>query len=190
MANITNITPPRVPFLDASTGNISREWYRFFLNQFQLTGSGRSDITIADVQLAPSSSDSSVIQMIDELRQEIALAPINGTSSTSSSTDGTWTPTFTNLTTVSGTPVWTASYVKTGRIVYATMKLSGGAVSSVANSTYFTLPFTAGVDGAVLNATDANVGGFGVGLVQGLYGFPPTFTNKTLVVITAVYITS
>lgn len=48
MLNITNITPPRVPLVD-DKGNISREWYRFFLNLFVLTGSGSSDVTIPEV---------------------------------------------------------------------------------------------------------------------------------------------
>ena len=32
---------------------ISREWYRFFLTLFQLTGSGTSDTTISDLQITP-----------------------------------------------------------------------------------------------------------------------------------------
>ena len=46
MANVdlTNITPPRVPLIDQRTGLISREWYRFFLNLFQLTGSGQNNL--------------------------------------------------------------------------------------------------------------------------------------------------
>lgn len=38
MPNITNITPPRVEFLDPRTGEVSREWYRFFYNLFYATG--------------------------------------------------------------------------------------------------------------------------------------------------------
>ena len=38
--NTTNITPPRVPFLDARNNQVSREWYRFFLNLFTNTGGG------------------------------------------------------------------------------------------------------------------------------------------------------
>ena len=52
-AQLTNITPPRVPLLDPNTGLISREWYRFFLNLFVLTGSGQSTTTLADVQVGP-----------------------------------------------------------------------------------------------------------------------------------------
>jgi hypothetical protein len=40
MPNITEIIPPRVPLVDARTGMIAREWYRFFFNQFQKLGGG------------------------------------------------------------------------------------------------------------------------------------------------------
>lgn len=56
MRNITNITPPRVPLTDPQSGIISREWYRFFLNLFTLTGAGSSGTTIADLELGPASS--------------------------------------------------------------------------------------------------------------------------------------
>jgi hypothetical protein len=55
--NITDITPPRVAFLDPRTGKIAREWYRFFLNLFVLTGSGTSDLTILDLAVAPGGAD-------------------------------------------------------------------------------------------------------------------------------------
>ena len=45
------ITPPRVAFIDPRTGNVSREWYMFFLSLFQLTGG--SDISLDDVQKGP-----------------------------------------------------------------------------------------------------------------------------------------
>jgi hypothetical protein len=57
MLNITNIPAPRVPFIDDRTGLMSREWYRFFLNLFVLTGSGGSDATITDLLIAPQSQD-------------------------------------------------------------------------------------------------------------------------------------
>ena len=52
--NITNIPAPRVPFVDERTGLISREWYRFLLNLFTLTGSGQDANTIADVLVSPT----------------------------------------------------------------------------------------------------------------------------------------
>ena len=38
--NITQITAPRVELIDPQTGLMSREWYRFFYNQYVITGSG------------------------------------------------------------------------------------------------------------------------------------------------------
>jgi hypothetical protein len=51
--NITNITPPRVPFIDQSTGLISRQWYRFLLNMFTITGNGTQQPTLAITATAP-----------------------------------------------------------------------------------------------------------------------------------------
>jgi len=53
MPNPTQIVPPRVPFTDTRTGTISREWYRFFLHLFDVTGGGSGSVTIPDLQAAP-----------------------------------------------------------------------------------------------------------------------------------------
>jgi len=53
MLNITQIPALRVPFIDPNTGLISREWYRFLLNLFTLTGSGNNQITLDDIQVGP-----------------------------------------------------------------------------------------------------------------------------------------
>jgi len=65
MRDITNITPPRVDFIDPRTGLIAREWYRFFLNLFRLTGSGSNDVSLVDVQMTPSSPELSELQKQD-----------------------------------------------------------------------------------------------------------------------------
>lgn len=57
MLNVTNITPPRVPFIDERTNTISREWYRFFLSLFTLTGGGSSAATLEDLQMTPPAVD-------------------------------------------------------------------------------------------------------------------------------------
>ena len=86
--NTTIITPPRVPILDPRTGLISREWYRFFLNLFTLTGGGNSTTTIVDLMLAPtpptqaeiifpddlSPSSSEIAQLADDV-QGLSLEP-------------------------------------------------------------------------------------------------------------------
>lgn len=53
MLNETNIVAPRVPLIDERTGLISREWYRFFLNLFVLTGSGANVTSLLDLQVGP-----------------------------------------------------------------------------------------------------------------------------------------
>jgi hypothetical protein len=53
MLNVTQIPALRVPFIDEQTGLISREWYRFLLNLFTLTGSGNNQISLDDVQVGP-----------------------------------------------------------------------------------------------------------------------------------------
>lgn len=53
MLNITSIPAPRVPFIDERTKLMSREWYRFFLNLFTLTGSGSDTTTLLDLQVGP-----------------------------------------------------------------------------------------------------------------------------------------
>jgi len=53
MLNVTQIPALRVPFIDPNTGLISREWYRFLLNLFTLTGSGNNQITLDDIQVGP-----------------------------------------------------------------------------------------------------------------------------------------
>ena len=53
--NITNLPSARVEFIDPRTGLMSREWYRFFLNLFNLTGGGNNAASLDDLQLAPPS---------------------------------------------------------------------------------------------------------------------------------------
>jgi len=52
--SITNIPAPRVPLIDDRTGLMSREWYRFFLNLFNLTGDGNNPTSLEDLQLGPA----------------------------------------------------------------------------------------------------------------------------------------
>lgn len=54
--NVTNIPAPRVELIDARTGLMTREWYRFFFNLFNLTGAGTTTITLQDLQVGPSNN--------------------------------------------------------------------------------------------------------------------------------------
>lgn len=54
-ANITNIPSSRVELIDPRTGLMSRQWYRFFLNLFNLTGAGNNITSLDDLQVGPPS---------------------------------------------------------------------------------------------------------------------------------------
>ena len=69
--NITNIPAPRVPFVDERTGLMAREWYRFFLNLFVLTGSGNNPITLEELQLGPP-SQLDLTELLIQINQNIA----------------------------------------------------------------------------------------------------------------------
>ena len=56
--DVTQIPAPRVDFIDKRTGLMSREWYRFFVNIYNLTGGGTSQASIDDLQLTPLASTS------------------------------------------------------------------------------------------------------------------------------------
>lgn len=60
------ITPPRVALMDPRTGNISREWYMFFLSLFTL--SGGSSLSLDDLQKTPVSAS------IDEISTAVQKA--------------------------------------------------------------------------------------------------------------------
>jgi hypothetical protein len=63
--NETNIIAPRVPLIDERSGLISREWYRFFLNLFVLTGGGKNDTSLLDLQVGPPTQPYIDIHSID-----------------------------------------------------------------------------------------------------------------------------
>ena len=71
MLNITNIPAPRVPFIDERTGLMAREWYRFFLNLFVLTGSGNNPITLEELQLGPPNQPD-LTELLIQINQNIA----------------------------------------------------------------------------------------------------------------------
>jgi hypothetical protein len=71
------ITPPRVAFIDPRTGNVSREWYMFFLSLFTL--SGGSNISLDDVQKGPPTL--TVDEVISIINRSLGdLTPVSGTS--------------------------------------------------------------------------------------------------------------
>jgi len=85
--NITQIPAPRVPLIDERTGYVSREWFRFFNNQFLLTGNGTTSVSIADVELS-SAQAAAVEAEVAVLRtkiQDLEIAPLPTPAATTSS---------------------------------------------------------------------------------------------------------
>jgi len=72
--NITNIPAPRVEFIDSRTGLMSREWYRFFLNLFTLTGSGNNPTSLEDLQLGPTFEFTPDMFVVDNLSPDTESA--------------------------------------------------------------------------------------------------------------------
>lgn len=81
MPNITNLTPPRVPLVDPNTGYITREWYLFLFNLFNLTGAGTSDISITDLAQTAIGQDLSTVEtQINALAVQPAATDISVTT--------------------------------------------------------------------------------------------------------------
>ena len=76
MPDITQIMPPRVPLVDERTGLISREWSRFFFNQFEKVGS--SGESLEDLQLGPVATDDFVFEFIKNLTSISTLPAQDG----------------------------------------------------------------------------------------------------------------
>jgi hypothetical protein len=79
--------------------------------------------------------------------------------------EGTWTPSPTNITVVSGTPVWTGAYTKIGNIVQAYFAMSGGTVTTTAGSSNITLPITTAVPSDTGVFSNLATGTFAGGLI-------------------------
>lgn len=72
--NITNIPPPRVPFIDDRTGLISREWYRYLFALFNVTGVGSNPTPLPAFEITPlPQPDNS--QDVTVIEQTLATAP-------------------------------------------------------------------------------------------------------------------
>jgi len=69
--NITSIPAPRVPFIDERTGLMAREWYRFFLNLFILTGSGSNPTTLDELQIGPPNQPD-LTELLIQINKDIA----------------------------------------------------------------------------------------------------------------------
>jgi hypothetical protein len=74
--NVTTIPAPRTPLTDPATGLLSREWYRFFLNLFNLTGAGSNAVSLDELQIGPPSNDQFVLNLQNVTEVQINDSPL------------------------------------------------------------------------------------------------------------------
>ena len=70
--NPTNLTPPRVAFIDERSGAISREWYRFFLSLLTATQNNQDETTLGP---DASSEVAALDSKFDDITQGLELNP-------------------------------------------------------------------------------------------------------------------
>jgi hypothetical protein len=73
--NITRIPASRVEVIDPRTGLMSRDWYRFFVNLFTLTGEGGNAASLDDLQLGPAGDGASLASVLQSEIQSLSVAP-------------------------------------------------------------------------------------------------------------------
>lgn len=111
------------------------------------------------------------------------------------STQGTWTPTFTNLTVVlgGGSVTYAGRYSRIGRTVFYTIKITttgGATTASTAGTTYCTIPIAASEDDTVTTSNKTTLLGIGVGLLDSTNDrcYPSTWTaTSNTIVISGKY---
>ena len=169
---ITQIPAPRVPFVDAQTGLVNREWYRFLYNLYNITGSGTSDISTVDLALGPvvqptiESQTQVIAEAVDTLPQ-----PQLGTFAGLQQANLPWTTFARNPSpypsTVPGTVYWdNEDRSKTLAVV---MEDSGDIVQDIGEETFYRVKATATITkGQVVMFTGS------VGASGGLKAAPAT----------------
>ena len=73
--NITRIPASRVEVIDPRTGLMSRDWYRFFVNLFTLTGEGGNATSLDDLQIGPAGDSASLASVLQSEIQSLSVAP-------------------------------------------------------------------------------------------------------------------
>jgi hypothetical protein len=99
--DVTQIPAPRVDFIDKRTGLMSREWYRFFVNIYNIAGGGGSAVSLADLQVSQIGGVSfdSVAEMMKTLQDLEVQPPVVPPTST---TYSVFTSSTSGLTPASG----------------------------------------------------------------------------------------
>ena len=172
ITNPTNLTPPRVAFLDPRTGAISREWYRFFLSLLTATESNQAEVELpTDTNSLLASTDAELADVSQTLltlpRQELGTLSAVQQDNVPWLQFNTMPQAFPTGTDANGTVYWDdADAIKTLNIV---MEDSGEVVQHIGEETYYRVKATSAItNGQVVMFTGT------VGASGGLKGAPAT----------------
>lgn len=149
--DITQIPAPRVDFIDKRTGLMAREWYRFFVNIYNLAGGGNSTASLDDLQVGQvgGASFDSIAEMMKTL-QELEIQPPVVPSTGGGTTYSVFTSTTNGLAPASGGG--TSNYLRADG-TWATPPGTGGA--AVANPTALVGPTAVNGTAATVMRSDA-----------------------------------
>ena len=198
--NITQIPAPRVDFIDPRTGLMSRQWYRFFLNLFNLTGGDSNATSISDLQVGPL-SDVAGLAAIQAQSTALEVAPAYQdqlTELTKTVQDLSLTPTI--LPVYPGDGLGSIQYNNNGtfggstKFIYdGNSTVTAGAAASGISSTSFNFNGAAGTSATLKNGSNVtfqggnaySVSGSGAGGILSFMGGAggPTGTGGQAVII-------
>ena len=157
--NITNIPSSRVELIDPRTGLMSRQWYRFFLNLFDLTGSGNNITSLDDLQIGPpSGGGESAFGTVTSVAMTVPTGlSVAGSPITSAGTLAVSYSSGYSIPTTAKQTEWDTAYSErlqwdggTTNLVAATGRTSLGATT--VGSNFFTLPNPSAITFVRINA--------------------------------------
>lgn len=186
-SNITSIVSRDHNDLTSKQGGTAGEFYHLTQTQHtDLTDSGDSSLHFHSSDRARSNHTGT---------QSLSTISDAGTAASQNYTEGTWTPTFTNLTVVLGAGAvnYSGRYQRIGNIVKFIVKItpSGGATTaSTAGTTYCDMGVAASQDDVNVSANGVTLLGLGTGLIDSTSDriYPPSWTASTdTIIISGAY---
>ena len=186
IGNETQITPPRVPIIDARTNAVSREWYRWFYSLYNIlgTGTGIIPVTSGGTGLGTIPTNGQLLigngtgYSLNTLGTGVGISVTNGLGTITVANTGvlSWSGGTTGLTPATAT---------TGAVTLAgTLVIANGGTNGTATPTAGAVPYgtgtayaftAAGTSGQVLTSAGASV---------------PTWTTPTTGTVTSVSVVS
>ena len=169
---MAGLPPP--PIQDKPGSFTWLEWYRQLRNYISTSGS----VPWYIINFAGSNITDIAIRLHNSLQGlqggtagEMYHLTNDEHTAVTNSVQGTWTPTFTNLTVVNGTgaATYAGRYSRIGRTIFYTVKIScsgTATTASTAGTTYCDLPVAAAQDDTVTTSNKTTLLGIGTGLLD------------------------